>query len=119
MRRARSAKTRAFWRWIRFTNSANVVNPTLMLWNADGTIGLLVPIELVRGIYDLTITFQGNIGAEAPCITQNGNGVSEIVPVGPIKMGPLFRRPIGGVPIQLPDRPVLDFAPNLRSILGG
>jgi hypothetical protein len=107
------------WRWIRFTNSANVVNPTLMLWNADGTIGLLVPIELVRGIYDLSITFQGNIGAEAPCITQNGNGVSEIVPVGPIKMGPLFRRPIGGVPIPLPDRPVLDFAPNLRSILGG
>jgi hypothetical protein len=107
------------WRWIRLTNSANASDPPLALWNADGTIGLLVPINQVRGVYNLSIAFQGNIGAEAPCITQNGYGVSETVPVGSIKMGPLFRRPGGIHPIPLPERPVLDIAPSLMSILHG
>lgn len=103
------------WRWIELANSANATVATLVLWNADGTIGLLAPLELVRGIYHLNITFQGNIGAEAPCITQSGNGVSETVPVGSIRMGPFFRR-FDGVLTPIPDRPVLDLAPRLRSL---
>jgi hypothetical protein len=86
------------------------------MWNADGTIGMLLPLERVRGIYQLSITFQGNIGAEAPCITQNGNGVSEAVPVGPITMGPNFLR-FGRVPVELPGRPVSELAPRLHAML--
>jgi hypothetical protein len=104
------------WRWIKLTNSVNSTAPLLALWNADGTIGLLVPIELVRGVYQLNITFQGNIGAEAPCITENGSGVSETVPAGPITMGPRFRR-LRGILIPLPDRPILDLAPRVMAIL--
>jgi len=103
------------WRWIALTNASSAVVPLLVLWNADGTIGLLVPLELVREIYVLNMTFQGNIGAEAPCITQNGNGVSETVTVGSIRMGPPFRRI--GVILPVPDRPVLDLAPRLRAML--
>ena len=106
------------WRWISLTNSANASDTPLALWNADGTIGLLVPLELVRGIYNLNISFQGNIGAEAYCITRNGYGVAETVPVGPISMGPTFRRPVG-TPIQLPERPILNLAPNLKAIFKG
>jgi hypothetical protein len=104
------------WRWIVLGNVANASVPSLVLWNADGTIGLLVPIELVRGIYHLSITFQGNIGAEAPCITQNGNSFSETVPVGSITMGPWFRR-FNEVLIPIPDGPVLNLAPRLMAIL--
>ena len=90
----------------------------LPLWNSDGTIGLLVPVEQVRGIYNLSTTFQGNIGAEATCITRNGYGVSETVPIGPITMGPRFRRPID-IPIPLPGHPIFDLAPSLKEMLRG
>ena len=106
------------WRGIRLTNAANANLPLLPLWNADGTIGLLVPVEQVRGIYNLSTTFQGNIGAEAPCITQNGYGVSEPVPVGSITMGPAFRRPID-IPVPLPVHPIFDLAPSLKEMLRG
>jgi hypothetical protein len=106
------------WRGIRLTNAANANLPLLPLWNADGTIGLLVPVEQVRGIYNLSTTFQGNIGAEVPCITQNGDGVSETVPLGSITLGPAFRRPID-IPIPLPGHPIFDLAPRLREMLKG
>ena len=106
------------WRSIRLTNAANANLPLLVLWNADGTIGLLVPVEQVRGIYNLSASFQGNIGAEAPCITRNGYGVSESVPVGPVTMGPAFRRPIQ-IPVPLPGHPIFDRAPRLREMLTG
>jgi hypothetical protein len=104
------------WRWIGLNNSVSAGVPSLVMWNADGTIGMLLPLERVRGIYQLSITFQGNIGAEAPCITQNGNGVSEAVPVGPITMGPNFLR-FGRVPVELPGRPVSELAPRLHAML--
>jgi hypothetical protein len=63
----------------------------LVLWNGDGSIGLLVPLQSERGIYDLAMTFEGNLGAEAPCITQNGYAVTEFVPVGSVVLGPRIR----------------------------
>lgn len=81
------------WRWIRLSRSGVPVSTQstavlLPLWNGDGTKALLLPLQVLRGSYDLNITFQGNIGAEAPSITQNGNGVSESAAVGSITMGP-------------------------------
>ena len=105
------------WRWIRLSGAANSIDATLPLWNDDGTIGLLVPLELLRGIFNLSMTFQGNLGAEAQCITQNATGVTEGVPVGPIRMGPPLRRiPRDGESIVAPERPVLDLAPKLQAI---
>jgi hypothetical protein len=87
------------------------------LWNNDGTIGLLVPLELLRGICTLSMTFQENLGAEAPCIAQNATEVTEGVPVGPIRMGPPIRRsPQDDESILAPERPVLDLAPKLQAI---
>jgi hypothetical protein len=105
------------WRWIRLTNAANASDPLVALWSADGTIGLLVPLEQVREIYNLSITFQGNIGAEAPCITQNGYAVTETAPVGPIRLGPPFRRIPVENPVPAPVRSVFDKMPKLRAIL--
>jgi hypothetical protein len=79
------------WAWIRLTSQENTADPTLVLWNGDGSIGLLVPLQSERGIYDLAMTFEGNLGAEAPCITQNGYAVTEFVPVGSVVLGPRIR----------------------------
>ena len=104
------------WNGFRLTSSDQTNNPLIVLWSADGTIGLLVPVNQARGRYNLSITFQGNIGAEAPCITQNGGAVTETVAVGSIILGPLFRRPIVGGG-QEPIRPVADLPPKLRSLI--
>lgn len=104
------------WRWIQLTNAANTISPSLTLWNADGTVGLIVPFSQVRGALNLGITFQGNIGAEAPCITQNGSSITETVPVGAVTMGPRFHRLPDTAPTQL-NHPVPDLGPVLRSIL--
>ena len=81
------------WKWITLTQGTATVQPLLPLWNSDGTRAVLIPPTLLVGIYNLSISFQGNLGAEAPCITQNGNAVAELVSVGAIRMGE-FRRPI-------------------------
>lgn len=104
------------WRWIRLTGVANTISPSLALWNADGTVGLIVPFVKVRGALSLSITFQGNIGAEAPCITKNGGSITETVPVGAITMGPSFHRVPGTATAQR-DHPAPDLAPILQSIL--
>jgi hypothetical protein len=105
------------WRWIRLTRSGVPVNTQstavlLPLWNVDGTKALLLPLPVLRGSYDLNFTFQGNLGAEAPSITQNGNGVSESVAVGSIIMGP--RRIIIRLDV-VEDHPQLHV---LREVLG-
>jgi hypothetical protein len=107
---------RRIWQWIRLTDAANANLALFVLWNADGTIGLLVPQAQTRGAYNLSISFQGNLGAEGPCITLNGAGVNEIVAVGPIVMGPLFKRP-GGIQFEPPVRPALNLTPGLKAIL--
>jgi hypothetical protein len=76
------------WRWIHFTSASGKTVVLLPLWNADGTRGLLVPLQRLVGTFQLSIAFQGTIGAEAPCITQGGNPFTEPVAVGPVVMGP-------------------------------
>ena len=93
------------WNWIRLTQGTGTPQPLLPFWNADGTRGVLIPLTLLVGIYQLSISFQGNLGAEAPCITQGGNAVAELVSVGGIRMGE-FRRRIFDVS---PADSVLDF----------
>jgi hypothetical protein len=107
---------RRIWRWIRLTDATNTISPSLALWNADGTVGLIVPFAKVRGALNLGITFQGNIGAEAPCITRNGTSITEMAPLGAVTMGPRFRRLPDTAPTQL-NHPVPDLGPVLRSIL--
>jgi hypothetical protein len=107
---------RRIWRWIRLTDATNTISPSLALWNADGTVGLIVPFAKVRGALNLGITFQGNIGAEAPCITRNGTSIVEMAPLGAVTMGPRFRRLPDTAPTQL-NHPVPDLGPVLRSIL--
>jgi hypothetical protein len=74
------------WIWIRLPDSANQQVALLTLWNADCTRGLLVPLGNRRGKFNLSVTFRGNIGAEAPGITQGGNSLAEPVLVGAIPM---------------------------------
>jgi hypothetical protein len=107
---------RRIWRWIRLTDATNTISPSLALWNADGTVGLIVPFAKVRGALNLGITFQGNIGAEAPCITRNGTSITEMAPLGAVTMGPRFRRLPDTAATQL-NHPVPDLGPVLRSIL--
>lgn len=106
------------WRWIRLTNPDNVVDPTLVLWNQDGTIGLLVPLEAERGPYNLSVTFQGNLGAEAPCITQNVYSVTETVPVGTIVMGPRLRRYTVQLDTPKPNNTVANLVASLTTVFG-
>jgi hypothetical protein len=86
------------WRSITLTSGTNPPQPLLPFWSADGTRAVLIPLQLLVGIYHLAIGFQGNIGAEAPCITQNGNPLTDSVPVGGIRMGEFRRRVTGLVP---------------------
>jgi hypothetical protein len=104
------------WRWIRMANSANEAAFILTLWNADGTRGLLVPFQNLRGKFNLSIAFQGNIGAEAPCITQSGNSLTESVPIGAITMGPTFIRP--RIPVDQNGQVILSGAPHLEPLIG-
>jgi hypothetical protein len=57
------------------------------LWNGDGTRGLVIIAGQPQGAGKLTIAFHGNIGAEAPCITLNGNEVSDFVDLGKVQLG--------------------------------
>lgn len=105
------------WSTVSLVNSSGSNDPLFVLWNADGSIGLLVPVNQVRGTYNLSMTFLGNIGAEAPCITQNGVGVTEQTAIGPVPMGPLLIRLGQGIGPERP-RPKLDMSGDLKSLLG-
>lgn len=77
-------------RWTTLVGSTGSSDPLVVLWSADQTTALLVPLRPTLGRYTLTMVFQGNIGAEAPCITQGGTSVTEPVVVGTIAMSPVF-----------------------------
>ena len=83
------------WQWVQLT-PANFLSRGLqqvdVVWTTDGTRGLIVPLGGPRGRYNLSIAFQGNLGAEAPCITQSGYPVSETVALGSLILGPQLRR---------------------------
>jgi hypothetical protein len=95
-------------RWITLSDATNHSLDLLVVWSADGTRGLFVPLESGNGNHSLSMIFQGNIGAEAPCITRNGNSVKEPVLVGSIRMGPTF---ISRHPDSHTDQKGLDQAP--------
>jgi len=105
------------WRWIRLSGSGTAFITLLPLWSDDGTAGLLVPVETGRGIFSLSVTFQGNLGAEAPCITQDVDIVLEPVPVGSIRMGPPIRRIPREKQIEELQRPVLSLASRIQEVL--
>lgn len=69
---------------------------TTVLWNADGTRALVIPQGNVTGTYVLAMSFQGDIGAEAPCILLDGSAVEESIAFAPLVFAPLriWRRPV-------------------------
>ena len=83
------------WQWISLL-PANAQSTGIthidILWNNDGTRGLIVPIGNMQGSFELQIAFQGNIGAEAPCITLSGAAVTEQATVGTVALGPLKKK---------------------------
>ena len=79
------------WQWFDFTPNSVLergLSSHVVLWNGDGTKGLIVPQGEPRGSYQVSVTFQGNIGAEAPCITVSGNAVTESTALGSLVLGP-------------------------------
>ena len=53
--------------------------PAIALWNLGTRSLLLVQDRLFQPNDQLELTFQGNLGAEAPCITHCGEAVVEVV----------------------------------------
>lgn len=83
------------WQWIYMTPAspfARGLGDLFVAWNADGTRGLIVPTGQPRGLYSLDIDFQGNVGAQAPCITLAGAAVTETAALGSVSLGPIRRR---------------------------
>lgn len=82
------------WRRIRKSisltpnGSASGLKGIIVLWNGDGTRGLIIIQGTARGPYQLRMTFQGNIGAEAPSITRNAKPIMETVNLGSLPLGP-------------------------------
>jgi hypothetical protein len=87
---------RRIWRWIQLTRdggASSVIDEKSVLWNADGTRGLLVIQGQPVGQYQLTMAFQGNLGAEAPCITSDGGAVWDLAALGELQLQKPPRRP--------------------------
>ena len=96
---------RRIWRWITVTADSTaswLPGRQVVLWNSDGTRGFVVIAGRPQGAARLTIVFQGNIGAEASCITRNGNEVSDFVDLGKVQLGPPAPVP---VPVPIPHPP--------------
>lgn len=93
--------------WRRIRNSITLtpngsgggLQSIVVLWNGDGTRGLIVLRGAAHGSYALSIVFQGNIGAEAPCITQNSKAVVEPITLGNLSLG--VSRKIAPLPIEV------------------
>lgn len=81
---------RRLWQW---TSLAPVgflsggLTGVTVLWSADQTRALLVPLGAPVGQYTLSLSFRGNIGAETACITTAGASVSETATTAPIVLG--------------------------------
>ena len=81
---------RRMWQWTSLTPSggyADGLSGVTVLWSADQTRALLVPLGAPVGQYTLSLTFQGNIGAETACITTAGASVSETATTAPLVLG--------------------------------
>ena len=89
---------RRMWQWTTLDPAsfgARGLTGLTMLWSADQTRALLVPLGSPAGKYTLTLCFQGNIGAETACITAKGASVSEAATSAPIAIAPIpIRRPV-------------------------
>ena len=85
---------RRMWQWtlLQPDTRARPLTGITILWSADQTRALIVPLGSPSGTYTLTLGFEGNIGAEAPCITTDGISVTESSPLSPIELGPPRRR---------------------------
>jgi hypothetical protein len=57
-----------------------------ILWSTDQTRALILPLGIYGGYYTLTLGFEGNIGAEIPCITTNGLSVTESAVGSPLSV---------------------------------
>lgn len=82
------------WQWTQLQPgflSAPLSGITIV-WSADQTRALIVPLGSPRGIYALTLGFEGNIGAEVACITLDGASVTESPSLAPLSLGPRRRR---------------------------
>jgi len=93
------------WQWISLlpaNSQSQGVTKLAILWNNDGTRGIIVPFGNPLGSFHLQISFQGNIGAEAPCITASALGVTEHVNLGTLTLGPISIRRPGPIPIPIP-----------------
>ncbi len=83
---------RRLWAWISleaYGFFSRRLQGVTVLWNLDGTRALIVPQGDAIGRYVLTMQFQGDIGAEAPCITLQGEGVNDGVAFAPIEFAPV------------------------------
>lgn len=96
---------RRIWQWVSLTPQTPPVNnfklattgvgllgvikksTPWVLWNADGTRGLVVIPASRSAATGVAFTFQGDIGAEAPSITRGGNQLSEYVNLGVVQLG--------------------------------
>jgi len=87
---------RRIWRWISVTGAAqHVIAPLVrqaVLWNGDGSRGLIVFAAPLSVAVRISVEFHGDIGAEAPCITRGGNEILEYVDLGVFHVNPRKRR---------------------------
>ena len=102
------------WRGSTIVDAAGAAPEWLVpLWNVDGTRGLLLIETPMRGTAPLTMYFQGDIGAEAPCIMHLGLPVLEKLAVGNVVMGPFLLKPVKpGTPVVVA-HPILDHIQEL------
>ena len=88
---------RRMWQWtlLQPDPRAQALTGITIVWSADQTRALIVPLGSPSGAYTLTLGFEGDIGAEAPCITALGASVTETAALTPIVLAPLppHRRP--------------------------
>jgi hypothetical protein len=85
---------RRMWQWTQLQPgflSAPLSGITIV-WSADQTRALIIPLGSPSGIYTLTLGFEGNIGAEVACITLDGASVTETPSLAPLSLGPRRRR---------------------------
>ncbi len=90
---------RRMWQWTTLEGvgtRARGLKDIEILWSTDRTRALIVPLGTPVGQYRLTLGFQGNIGAEVACITQQTVSVSETASCAPILVAPVPGREIPG-----------------------
>lgn len=90
---------RRMWQWTTLEGvgaRARGLKGIEILWSTDRTRALIVPLGTPVGQYRLALGFQGNIGAEVACITQQTVSVSETASCAPIPIAPVPGREVPG-----------------------